>query len=362
MSRLRTLSDRQVDTAIEDLITVLSTTRGMSVELLTDDRVTASVGRQSWTATVIPRANLSLLDVQELVSVESRCSKIIVANQLSAEAKDFLTEVNAANDTSSWSWLDRRGELALNHSAATGVVHFTGTAPSHDAVRSRGWGLASPRSGGPIRGRAGMSYAAALLIDPNHRPSIREVAASAGMSHGAIGSAAKLLRDSGLIKADGGPEIPDLFEALADVWGPTSTTPLVRAPTKIEVERMGGNSDDLDQTGWALGGDDAALSWGAPMFVGNSRPWIWVPTDADARRVIRILGTAGWDDAEVVLAVAPTQIMCATRLQAPRGAEPTFLPTIHPLFLALKLAQDRGRGREILDGWTPDHSEIRRVW
>ena len=30
----------------------------------------------------------------------------------------------------------------------------------------------------------------------------------------------------------------------------------------------------------------AALAWGAPMFLAGSRPWIWVPGDADARRYV----------------------------------------------------------------------------
>lgn len=47
--------------------------------------------------------------------------------------------------------------------------------------------------------------------------------------------------------------------------------------------------------------------------------------------------------------------MCRTRLRSPGKAQPAFLPTVHPLFLALDLAQDRARGREILAQWTPDH-------
>jgi hypothetical protein len=33
----------------------------------------------------------------------------------------------------------------------------------------------------------------------------------------------------------------------------------------------------------------------------------------------------------------------------------------HPLFVALDLAADPGRGREILDGWTPP-ADVARVW
>jgi hypothetical protein len=188
------------------------------------------------------------------------------------------------------------------------------------------------------------------------------VAADAGMSHGAVGEAAKLLRDAGLIRPDGQPEIPDLFDALAEAWGPTRVAPVAKVPTRKDADRLHANATDLDEVGWGLGGDEAALSWGAPMFLLGSRPWIWVPTDADARRASRTLEAASWDESRAVFAVAPTLLVGRTRLRSPGNAKPTFLPTVHPLFLALELAQDPARGREILDQWTPQDPEISRVW
>jgi hypothetical protein len=182
------------------------------------------------------------------------------------------------------------------------------------------------------------------------------------MSHGAVGEAAKLLREAGLIRPDGEPEIPDLFDALADAWGATRIAPVAAVPNRKDADRLRTHADDLDELGWGVGGDEAALVWGAPMFLAGSRPWIWVPTDADARRATRTLESARWDESRAVLAVAPTLLVCRTRLRPPGGVEPDFLPTVHPLFLALELAQDRARGREILDQWTPDHPEIHRVW
>lgn len=327
-----------------------------------EDHVTVTVGQHSWPAKVIARDAVSLRDAQHLVDTETRGSKIVVANQISTEAKDFLAEQNTASRNFGWSWLDRRGELALNHPKASGVIQFDLDAIDRNPVRPGGWGLASPRSDGPIRGRAGISYAAAVLLDATSRPSIREVAAAAGMSHGAVGEAAKLLRDTGLIRQDGEPEIPDLFDALADVWGPTRIAPVARVPTRKDADRLHANTSDLDELGWGLGGDEAALSWGAPMFLARSRPWVWVPADADARRATRALDAASWDQSRAVFAVAPTLLVCRTRLRSPGQPRPVFLPTIHPLFLALELAQDRARGREILDQWTPDHPEIHRVW
>jgi hypothetical protein len=360
--RLRAAPDRQVDAAIEELVTIASTARGVTVDRSGEDQVTVAVGQHSWPAKVIARDAVSLRDAKHLLGTEARGSKVVVANQLSAEAKDLLAEANTTSRHFGWSWLDRRGELSLNHPKASGVIQFDLDAVDRNPARPGGWGLASPRSDGPIRGRAGISYAAAVLLDPTCRPSIRRVAAAAGMSHGAVGEAAKLLRDAGLIRPDGEPEISDVFDALADAWGPTRIAPVAKVPTRMDADRLHAGAADLDELGWGLGGDEAALAWGAPMFLAGSRPWIWVPTDADARRATRTLESAKWDESRAVFAVAPTLLVCRTRLRPPETVQPDFLPTVHPLFLALELAQDRARGREILDEWTPDHPDIHRVW
>ncbi|MBK5221624.1 MAG: hypothetical protein JJE52_01855 [Acidimicrobiia bacterium] len=362
MPRLRTPPDRQHEAAIEELVTLASSMRGLHIVRSAEDHVNVTVGQHSWPAKVIARDAVSLRDAQHLVENEARGSKIVVANQVSTEAKDFLAERNEANRTFGWSWLDRRGELVLNHPKASGVIQFDLDAIDRNPARPGGWGLASPRSSGAIRGRAGMSYAAAVLLDPTERPSIRAVAEQAGMSHGAIGEAAKLMRDAGLIRRNGEPEIPDLFDALADAWGPTLIAPVDTVPTREDADRLRANVDDLSDLGWGLGGDEAALSWGAPMFLSGFRPWIWVPTEADARRATRALQPAKWDDSRVVFAVAPTLLVSRTRVPSPGIAEPAFIPTVHPLFLALDLARDPGRGREILDGWNPKQPEIHRVW
>ena len=335
---------------------------GIAISRSSDDGVTVSVGTQEWPAKVIARTAVALRDAQELVATEAHGSGIVVANQLSSDAKELFARENSASDNFGWSWLDRRGELQLNHPNASGVIHFDGTALEANPARPGTRGLASPRADGPIRGRAGISYAAAVLLDSTGRPSIRAVARLAEMSHGAVGDAAKLLRDTGLIRPNGEPEIPDLFDALADAWGATRLAPVASVPSRADADRLGANVDDLEALGWGLGGDDAAVAWGAPMFAGGSRPWIWVPSDADARRATRTLDAAAWDACAAVIAVAPTLLVCRPRLRSSAAAVPSWLPTVHPLFLALELAQDPGRGREILDGWTPDHPGVQRVW
>jgi hypothetical protein len=360
--KLRTSPEDQVEVAIEELINLASKVRGLDVEHDHRDLVTVTVGAESWPAKVIVRDAVSQSVARHLMTTEARSSKIVVANQLSAEAKDELDQANQRSHNYGWSWLDRRGELQLNHPTATAVYRFDQGALAHRAQLPGGWRLSAPASDGPIRGRAGISYAAAVLLDPTRKPSIREVAHAVGMSHGAVGDAAKLLRESGLIRPSGEPEVPALFLALAAVWGPTRITPVAAVPAHDQAKRWQAHPDDLAQPGWALGGDGAAGAWGAPVFASGGRPWIWVPTEGVARRAERSLTSAAWDDYAAVVAVPPTLLVCLHRLMPPALVEPSFLPTTHPLFLALELAQDPARGREILDEWTPDDPEIRRVW
>lgn len=361
MPTLRTQPNQRIDAAIEELA-ALPSGRGVIVVRFGPDQVKIAVGRQSWPAKVIVRDAVSLRDAQMLVETEARGSKIVVANQLSAEAKEFFNTSNEKHSTYRWSWLDRRGELALHHPDAAGLIHFEHSALSHRPQLPGGWRLAAPRSDGPIRGRAGISYAAALLLQRAEIPSIRTIAHEAQMSHGAIGQASKLLRESGLILPSGAPQIPELFWALAAVWSPTRITPVATIPNQDEAAHLLADLDHLDKPGWCLGGDEAAAAWGAPVFSAASRPWIWVPHEGDARRAERILKPTTWDHSVAIIAMPPTVIACTTRLVAPTLEQLPYLPTAHPLFLALELAQDPARGHEILDQWHPTQPEIQRVW
>jgi hypothetical protein len=360
--RLRKPQTDQIQVAIEELATVASGVRGLDIRHDDADQVTITVGKERWSATVVARDAISASVAEHLVASGGRGSKIIVANQISAEARDVLDRTNETDDSFGWSWLDRRGELQLNHPTAVGAVHFDRAASERRAATTGRRGLAAPASDGPIRGRAGISFAVALLLDPTRRPSIREVARDSGMSHGAVGDAVKLLREAGLILPDGAPASPDLFWALAAVWGPTRVTPVASLPTADQAERLGAQTEDLDEPGWGLGGDEAAASLGAPLLAVGGQPWIWVPTEVDARRVERVLTLVSWEACAAVIAVPPTVLACRDRQQPPGALEPPFLPTLHPLFLALVLAQDPARGHEILDQWSPDSKAVHRVW
>jgi len=241
---------------------------------------------------------------------------ILVANQISDPARRFL-------ESKRWSWLDRRLGAHIADLDRDIEIRYTGRPADRPPT--------IPREG-PIRGRAGIAYAAALLLDPTDPPSMRAVAAAVDMSPQSVSNAAKLLGDAGLVGPDRRPTVPDLFWALADVWQPVRTATVATAPTPRE--------------GWVLGGDQAAAALGAPVVAFDERPWLWVPTVVELRRAERSLGAG---DA-ATLAVPPTPLVLTTAGQG--------LP--HPLFVALDLARDPGRGREVLDRWRPEGVDV--VW
>lgn len=346
MPAIRTRHCDQVALAVDDLVAAVTPSAGLSISPVDPDGrvVVAMAGVEPWEATVHPRSSLSPRDAQALIAAEADDgAHIVVADQIAAEAKEWLAPA-------SWSWLDRRSELHLRHGDSTVEVRFP-PGGLHPEPRLR-LALAAPASDSPIRGRAGISYAAALLLGgAAGPPSIRSVARQIGMAPSTVSEAAAYIRAAGYIRADGQPELPDLFDALVAVWRPVHATPVATRPLPGDLERLDPNVDDLDEIGWAQGGDEAALAWGAPMFLSGDRPWIWVPDLPTARRAERQLGTTAWDDAAGIIAVPPTPLVCTGRRRAP--SDTIEWPTPHPLYLALDLARDPGRGREILDGWKP---------
>ncbi len=368
---LRISKGDELDLAVDDLLAIQSDIPGLDIERVADehpDRLTVRWPPLDVDHVVLRAVDvLSAAEASRLVASNPDQAQLVVANQVSADAAAIL-----ATDLR-WSWLDRRTGLVLQRSerdrGRTREYRFFAPVPEggltgHGRSLPGGWRLSSPSTTGPIRGRAGISYAAALLRhaadslrSPADPPSIRWVATDAGMSPSGIGEAAKRLRDVGLVRPDGRPT-EELFWELATVWQPARATPVGTRPDLDVLAHLDLRLEDLGAPGWAEGGDTAALAWGAPMFTVGDVPWIWAPSHALARRADRLLGPAGWDDRAGVIAVPPTPLVCQDRLLPPDRPSPW--PTPHPVYLALELAQDPGRGREILEGWNPER--FNRVW
>ncbi len=275
---------------------------------------------------------------------------VVVAAAIPEATKAILREAG-------WGWLDRRGELDLRIPGL--VIHATDIEPSVDNVASG----SAQRVRDPIRGRAGITVAACLLLAPGATPGVREIARAGELAPSTVSAALADLRNASLLRADGGALVPELFWALADVWKPQrdalGEAPRVGVATRLEL-----GFDDLTAPGWVVGGTLAAAAWSAPVVVASGAPPdFYVPNENEARAARRELhGALSPDERACTVAVAPTSLVVRPRYSANAMATSWLeWPIVSPLFAALDLAQDRARGVEILEGWAPP-APFARVW
>ncbi|MGH9016473.1 MAG: hypothetical protein ACRDY1_01880 [Acidimicrobiales bacterium] len=292
----------------------------------------------------------NLAQAQRLIEKPSRqgtpdvAIRMLVADAIPQSVRALLKDAH-------WGYLDRRGHLRLE---APNVLI---DADVHPSLPGR------QRMKEPLRGLAGRSYAAAVLMNRRNPPGVREVARAVGMSASAVSDSARLLREASLVERDGRPLIPDLFWALAEVWKP-HFVPLARQPDPqllllSLLEEI--NFENPELSGWAVTGTAAAVSWGAPIAAISTTPLdFYVPSENAARRAMLALdAAANWEQRRCAVAVAPTPLACLSRQERPNVLFGEW-PVTRPLFVALDLAQDKARGVEILNDWTPEGDV--RVW
>jgi hypothetical protein len=113
--------------------------------------------------------------------------------------------------------------------------------------------------------------------------------------------------------------------------------------------------------GWALTDSAAAAVYGAPIAVRTGQFLdFYVPDQVTLRRASTLLGPVSSSaQARCAVRVAPVRAACGRRVDL--ATNPFEWPLAHPVFVALDLAQDAGRGREILGAWTPA-DRWARVW
>lgn len=269
--------------------------------------------------------------------------KILVADRVTAAARDLLNE-------SGWGWLDLRGHL---HIAAPGLF-------VHADVKTAG--ATAPRPTEPFAGRSGIEVAVELLFDPQQSVGVRALAERIGRSPSTVSETVSRLRQANLIETDLSPVVPDLFWSVASVWRPRSvdvaSLPDVNDRAVLAALKVGLN-DDAD-TGWALSDSPAAVLYGAPIALRKDYPQVfYVPDEAILRRATQLLGAASDSSSRAAtLRPATVKSVCTQRVT---GFAKEKWPLAHPLIVALDLAQDPGRGREILADWTPP-KRWSRVW
>ncbi|WP_410620606.1 hypothetical protein [Amycolatopsis sp. cmx-8-4] len=276
---------------------------------------------------------------------EAQPATVVVADRITADARDSLSREG-------WSWLDLRGHLKL-----VGPGLF---------VDSDILSLAKPRVDRQgLSGRVGIELSALLLLDPTRRVGVRQAATLLSRAPSSISEAFAALRAMGLVDEDHRPVIPSLFWELAESWKPVgrdvASIPVAGGGRDNAALRLG--MDDVESTaGWALTDTVAAAVYGAPVSIrAGHPPDFYVPDQGTLRRAVQLLGTPVTSSSRAGrVRVAPVPLVCTRRIDATTWANEEW-PLVNPLFVALDLAQDRGRGREILDTWTPRKPGA-RVW
>lgn len=307
--------------AVDGLIQALATV-GIVAEA-EDDSVSISwEGRERVLALEIG-SQLTGDKARQLVAGRSG-GAVVVADRITAEARSVLTGAG-------WSWLDLRGQL---HLRAPGLLVDTAVpSTSRPAVRVQP----------PIRGQAGLAVAYWLCAHPAAALSPTKSVAELGFAPSTISTAVSALAEAGLVDEARLAVLPELFWELASAWQPEWTW-LASRPDPDE------RRDDADGSAWVRTGDAVAVDYGAPLVRAGEGPLeLFVPGPVDITIAARRYGLARPGTGPAAVAVAPVRQILhndAATLDGWRQAP--------KLAVALQLANDPARGREILRDWTGD--------
>lgn len=277
---------------------------------------------------------------------------VLVADRLVPRVREQLSDAG-------WGWLDRRGHLFLR---ADGLLVDTDV-PALNATTER----ARPTLDTDV----GLDVASAILAHPAETLSVRGVVAFTGRSLGAVHQAMRRLADDGLVGTDGRALVPELFWEVSARWHP-HRVPLAVAPAGPDDRRarqLGLGTDPgeaAEHVGWALCDTLAANAYGATAVVrGDHPPDFYVVDERTVRVARQLLGDPTTPDRRAAtVAIPPVGWVCQHRVDRSSpstGGGRTPWPAAHPVVVALDLSTDAGRGREILDDWSPPEP-FARVW
>lgn len=266
---------------------------------------------------------------------------IVVADEVPDSARELIRSQGHG-------YLDRRGAMWLRAEGV--VINDTTLGPL-----TRGGAPASS----PIRGRVGLGVALHLLMHPHAQHSVRELARAVRASPSTTHEAYRRLREHALVTEDGQPLVPELFNAVAPEWRP-QRIPIARQPNPGDSDLGLRGADDGE--GWVVGGNVAAAALGVRIVVSSGTPPdFYVPTAGLVRRAVRRLEETAYEQRAASVALTPSPVVTDENFYIGSHHTPWLeWPIAHPVVVALDLAQDASRGRELLEDWTPQGFD--RVW
>jgi hypothetical protein len=309
--------------AVDGLVRAL-TSLGMEAEAETGaGSVSISWEGHAQTVVVVPTSQMTGAKARQTIADHAGAG-VVVADRITADARSLLT-------ASGWSWLDLRGHL---HLRGPGLLVDTAVpAQTRPAVR------AQP----PIRGKAGLAVAYWLCAHQRTALSPTGGAGELGFAPSTISTAVSALADAGLVDSHRAAVLPELFWELAARWQPEWTW-LASRPEPSDW------SDPERGTSWVRTGDAVAVRYGAPLVTVADGPLdLLVPGAVDVTVAARRYGLARAGTGEAAVAVAPVRQVLVGSGEIEDGWR--LAPK---LAVALQLATDPARGREILNDWPGD--------
>jgi hypothetical protein len=257
----------------------------------------------------------------------------VVADRITVDARAHL-------DDAGWGWFDRRGRLHLT----ADQLRLRTDVPAEV--------LPNMASGSKpaIAGRGGLTVAYWLcerhdgerLSPTGHGHALR-------LAPSTISVAARRLTEAGLVD-EGIGVFPELFWELAAHWRPERVW-LAERPQPAHHQ-----SADPGASQWVRTGTAAAAAWGAPIVTGEGGPLeLYVPGPVDLSIAARRYGAAEAGTSVASLAVPPVSTVTAASPDGPARIVDGW-PLAPRLAVALDLAQDKARGRQILEEWKVDNA------
>lgn len=268
------------------------------------------------------RRSVSQTEAEGLVRILA--GRIVVADRISTAARRSLGDGGVA-------WLDRRGHLQLRGE----TVHIDADVPP--LVRPE------PTRVSELFVPTGMDIGIALLLDPEKDHRTMDVATLVGRSPGRVSEILAAMRERGLIDRRGRPAIPEFFNEMADGWAPSWRSLGSLPQPDAELFRLSGTLGAV----WHQAPVIATADWPAEVYVENQ---------SELRALLRSHGAPPGMPSAGRAAVCPSRYGWLVPAEFPHEG----FPVANHVVVALDLAQDRGRGREILASWDPEGHV--RVW
>jgi hypothetical protein len=263
---------------------------------------------------------------------------VVVADRISEDARRELV-------SRGWGWVDRRGHLRV---WTPGLRIATEIEPLRARIPGERFASVFP----PV----GIEVALALLENPARGWSVTDLAARIGRAAGGVSERLRALQHAGLVDRRNRPIVPELFWELVGPWH--------QRPTGLgSFPGLDGPFDQLSWLGlptdWVVTDTQAALILGAPVIASSDGPPdFYVPQPSVVDAAVSHFGPARGQPAASVRPIRNAGM----NSDAPFQRTASGIQVAHPVVVALDLAHDRARGREVVEAWDPTPLGVVRVW